>query len=104
MGMPAQRSQGAMGRQIRSLQPTIDGKQMKKLIAVTVAGLFALAGAYADEMKKDEKAEAKPAAEAKKETNKADMKKDAKKSDKKKADKKKDDKKKDDTKKDDGKK
>lgn len=86
---------------------------MKKLIAVITAGLFSVAGAFADEMKKEEKkAEAKPAAgmakpaaETKKtEAKKADakpavaMKKDEKKADKK-AEMKKDEMKKDDAKK-----
>jgi hypothetical protein len=83
---------------------------MKKLIAVITAGLFSVAGAFADEMKKEEKkADAKPAAETKKtEAKKADkkaeakpaaaMKKDEKKADKK-ADAKKDEMKKDDAKK-----
>ena len=34
---------------------------MKKLIVVMIAGLFAVAGAFADDMKKEEKAEGKPA-------------------------------------------
>src|SRR5882762_8097931 len=57
----------ASGRPARPFQLTDDGYLMKKLIAVMITGLFAIAGAFADEMKKDEKkAEAKPAAEAKK--------------------------------------
>src|SRR5882757_5385367 len=65
-------------------QLTIDGNLMKKLIAVMIAGLFAVAGAFADEMKKDEtKAEAKPAAEAKKADAKKDEKKAMKKDEKK---------------------
>src|SRR6266446_382871 len=57
----------ASGRPARPFQLTDDGYLMKKLIAVMITGLFAVAGAFADEMKKDEKkAEAKPAAEAKK--------------------------------------
>jgi NAD/NADP transhydrogenase beta subunit len=48
---------------------------MKKLIAILALGLFATAGAFADEMKKEEKkADAKPAAEMKKEEKKADAK------------------------------
>src|SRR6266403_967145 len=57
----------ASGRPARPFQLTDEGYLMKKLIAVMITGLFAVAGAFADEMKKDEKkAEAKPAAEAKK--------------------------------------
>jgi hypothetical protein len=93
-------------------QLTIDGTLMKKLIAVLIAGLFGVAGAFADEMKKDEKkADAKPAAEAKKDvTPAADAKKDAKpaadvkKADAKKADAKKADAKKDEPKKEEAKK
>jgi beta-lactam-binding protein with PASTA domain len=48
---------------------------MKKLIAVVLAGTFAAVGAYADEMKQEEKkVEGKPAAEAKKDVKAADTK------------------------------
>src|SRR6267378_7232500 len=102
----------ASGRPARPFQLTDDGYLMKKLIAVMITGLFAVAGAFADEMKKDEKkADAKPAAEAKKDvTPTADAKKDAKpaadvkKADAKKADAKKADAKKDEPKKEEAKK
>jgi hypothetical protein len=115
------RALGGDGRLFDPFNSPIDGKLMKKLIAVTVAGLFALAGAYADETKKDEKkTDAKPSTEMKKEATKADTKKtdttkadtkkadatktDAKKADAKKADTKKADAKKDEPKKDEAKK
>jgi pentapeptide MXKDX repeat protein len=69
---------GALKRDRPAARPsTLERRNylMKKLIAVLIAGLFAVAGAFADEMKKDEKAEAKPAAEAKKEEKKGEMKK-----------------------------
>jgi hypothetical protein len=42
------------GRLVRPFNQRVTDYLMKKLIAVMIAGLFAVAGAFADEMKKDE--------------------------------------------------
>src|SRR6266481_4837600 len=76
----------ASGRPARPFQLTDDGYLMKKLIAVMITGLFAVAGAFADEMKKDEKkGEMKKAEMKKTEMKKTDAKKEEKKGEMKKA-------------------
>src|SRR6266853_54675 len=89
-----------------------DGSPMRKLIAVVIAGLFAVSGAFADEMKKDDTKKDEKKSEMKKDEKekdekyekKADMKKVDKKDEMKKGEMKKDEMKKDEMKKDEMKK